>query len=168
MPKRLELTGFRFGRLTVLGLDSIRLKSKLSSCSYWKCICDCGNEKITCVDSLRCGDTKSCGCIRKEGLVAMSTKHGLRYVPEYQSWKSMKNRCFSPNNTNFKNYGGRGITVCERWRNSLADFLSDMGPRPSPKHSIDRFPNNDGDYEPGNCRWATAKQQANNKRRSPT
>lgn len=95
------------------------------------------------------------------------TKHGnctrVKKSPEYQSWASMLGRCFNPNRSHFHRYGGRGITVCERWRNSFQTFLEDMGPRPTPKHTLDRFPNNSGNYEPGNVRWATRKEQSRNR-----
>lgn len=81
------------------------------------------------------------------------------------SWQAMKARCYNPNNNRFKYYGGQGVRVCERWRTSFANFIADMGPRPSLRHTIDRYPETDGDYEPGNCRWATHKEQANNQRR---
>jgi hypothetical protein len=88
--------------------------------------------------------------------------YGLEVVPEYHAWRGMMSRCYNPKSSGYKYYGGRGITVCERWKNSSNSFMEDMGPRPSPKHSVDRI-NNDGNYEPSNCRWATWKEQANNK-----
>jgi hypothetical protein len=101
--------------------------------------------------------------------MTMKIKHGFtrvgKHAPEYAVWRSMKDRCFNANRSNYKRYGGRGITVCDRWMgyNGFINFISDMGRRPSPKHSLDRYPNNDGNYEPGNCRWATMKDQSNNR-----
>jgi hypothetical protein len=92
------------------------------------------------------------------------TSHGKSDSPEWRCWRSMRARCTDPKNQQFPNYGARGIKVCERWANSFENFLADMGERPSPKHSLDRFPNNDGDYEPGNCRWATQTEQIRNRR----
>jgi hypothetical protein len=122
--------------------------------SQWVCRCACGTERLVRADRLRAGKSKSCGCQR----VSM---RGL--TAEGVCWRGMKQRCRNPNNPAYPSYGGRGITVCERW-NSFENFYADMGPRPSPQHSIDRWPNNDGNYEPGNCRWATKSEQNENRR----
>lgn len=149
MSSFIDLSGQRFGELEVL----VRAASRKGG-TYWLCRCDCGVEKEIWAGNLRSGSRKSCGCSR--------TKHGMWTTPEYRAWQSMLNRCRNPNNQKqWKNYGGRGIEVKFT---SFEEFFAEVGKRPSPKHSIDRI-NNDGHYEPGNVRWATKKQQTQNRRK---
>lgn len=156
-----DMAGKKFGRLTViepLG-DPDKIHTK------WRCICECGNTVTPRCDGLRAGNSKSCGCMQKEAAAASgraSRTHGKSHSPEYNSWHSMKSRCYNPNETGYHHYGGRGITVCDRWLNSLDDFIADMGPRPKGT-TVGRI-NNDGNYEPSNCRWETWPEQARNKR----
>lgn len=142
-----------YGRITVIDRD---FDSKARR-PKWVCQCECGNKKSIAGDNLTKGHTKSCGCIK--------AKHGMRKTPEFEAWHAMKGRCLNPKNPAFRYYGGRGITICEEWKNDFLAFYNHIGERPDSKLSIDRI-NNDGNYEPGNVRWATAKQQANNTRRS--
>jgi hypothetical protein len=129
----------------------------------WRCRCDCGNEVVVRAVNLKPGHTSSCGCVQ----IANRIKHCASGTALHQIWNQMRDRCRNKNNANYKNYGGRGISVCSRW-DSFALFAQDVGQRPSPNHSIDRYPNPDGNYEPGNVRWATQKQQVRNSRRSRT
>lgn len=156
MTRTQDKTGQRFGKWTVLGLSHINIQA------YWRVRCDCGREAVVAGGPLKQGKSRSCRpcSSRIHGAAKKDTR-----TPEYRSWAAMIQRCNNPRNKNFAYYGGRGILVCERWQHSFAQFLADMGPRPSPKHSIDRI-NNDGGYEPGNCRWATQEQQKGNKRTS--
>lgn len=146
--------GRRFGKVVILSQSASRNGRRM-----WECQCDCGKLTVIRAELLRSGRTKSCGCLRYE---TRNATHGMSKLPEYRVWKSMMTRCFNPHTERFKNYGGRGITICAEWK-SFPNFYRDMGRRPSPHHSIDRI-NNSGDYEPGNCRWATTVQQARNGR----
>jgi len=158
-----DLEGQTFGRLVVVGFAGRRGRRLV-----WLCCCECGREKEVVGGDLKKGDVKSCGCLQTECRKA-AHKHGHalggKQSPEYQAWSGIVQRCENESHAHYVNYGGRGILVCSRWRNSFEAFLSDMGLRPSAKHSIDRK-DNDGNYEPENCRWATRKQQGRNTRAS--
>lgn len=156
--RKIVLSGKRFGRLVVIKQDEGKHHKP-----HWLCRCDCGVEIIVSGSHLRGGITQSCGCLRSEVLIERSTKHGGYGTPEYNSWCAMIQRCTNPKKIDYENYGGRGITICERWRDNFEYFLSDMGYRPGPEYSIDRIDVN-GNYEPLNCRWATAKEQRANQR----
>lgn len=148
----------RFGRLTVLAEAEPK---RFGQHVYRRalCRCDCGNISMPLPDSLRSGRTTSCGCLIGE----VASRHSMEGTPEYKAWINMRARCGNPTDQSWSAYGGRGITVCDRWRDSFEAFYADMGPRRSPSHSLDRI-DNDGNYEPGNCRWATRTVQSQNRR----
>lgn len=156
----IDLTAKKFARLTVLR----RATNSRCGLVRWECKCICGNVAVVCGRFLRTGVTRSCGCLKLE----VVSKHGVtkkkQRPPEYDCWASMIKRCENQNCKGWKWYGARGISVCPEWRNSFEAFIAYIGPRPTPKHSIDRYPNNDGNYEPGNVRWATQSEQNKNKR----
>jgi hypothetical protein len=148
-----NLVGKRFGRLLV----KARAGSTSAGAALWHCLCDCGHRHIARGGDLRAGKIKSCGCLMG------NVRHGGHGTPEYRAWMAMKTRCSNPRTIGWKNYGGRGIKVHDRWLTSFEMFLEDMGRKPTSRHTLERV-NNALGYSPNNCAWATYQQQAQNKR----
>lgn len=162
----MDITGQTFGRWTVVS----RAGSDRHRQSTWLCRCECGSERIVLRRSLVGGVSRSCGCLHSEvsrDICVARTRHahciGGRLTKERRAWANMKSRCYHKKHALYKNYGGRGIRVCNRWRRSFEDFLADVGPAPSASRTLGRV-DNDGDYEPGNVRWETWREQGSNKR----
>lgn len=142
--------GYRFGRLVTVEPALFIVSRRV------RCKCDCGGESRPVIFDIANGRVTGCGCGTRP--------HGMHGTPEYMAWVSLKQRCCNPKHKAYRLYGGRGVRVCRSWRESFAAFYADVGPRPSSGHSLDRYPDNDGDYKPGNVRWATTTEQSRNRR----
>jgi hypothetical protein len=153
MRKVIDIAGQRFGRLVVQ-----EFAGRIKNTSMWFCKCDCGNTKRVNGHSLKIGVTRSCGCLMKEARI----RHNQSRTPLYAIWLCIKQRCYNPNNPEYKNYGGRGIKMCDRWWYLFQNFYEDMGDRPKGR-TLDRK-DNDGDYCKENCRWGTQEEQNRNRR----
>ena len=152
-PKFVDITGNRYSKLTVVSYAGMRGRQLL-----WNCVCDCGGECIKYGTQLKYRANQDCGCEYN-----LAGEYKAKYAKEYSHWRSMRNRCLNINSDGYEYYGGAGVKICERWK-SFPAFMEDMGPQPTPSHTLDRYPNQTGDYEPNNCRWATPKEQCNNRR----
>jgi hypothetical protein len=159
MSAFIDLTGHIFGRLTVIE----RGPNTANNHTRWWCACRCGKRKLIHGTSLRSEASQSCGCLQKEVTQKRSRTHGMTRTPEYYTWCLLRRRCLDPSDPKYPSYGGRGITVCDTWKESFSNFYRDMGPKPSSKHSIERLDNAQS-YTPTNCIWATRTVQARNTR----
>lgn len=153
-----DVTGMVYGQLV-----AVERVQHGTGHTKWLFRCSCGTAKECRLSHVKAGRTTSCGCAQHRLVVERFTTHGLSNSPTYRSWQAMRNRCYNQKHRQYKDYGGRGIKVCERWRGSFSAFLKDMGPRTDRSLTLDRI-NNDGNYEPGNCRWATRSEQRRNSR----
>lgn len=154
-----DISGSRFGELIVI--------SRVIKCpkrTHWECKCDCGKSTIVDGAKLKSGHTKSCGCLVKRFRKTHGESSDYLHTKEYSAWAAMIKRCNNKNDPKYKHYGGRGIKVCERWL-QYENFLADVGRAPTQRHTLDRYPNNNGNYEPSNFRWATYSEQNKNKRK---
>ena len=161
MSKIIDLTGQKFGKLTVIKVDENNHKRNQK---HWLCKCDCGNITSVCTNKLKSGHTKSCGCYSREKAKKVNTTHGLSKEPLYERYMGMKARCYNTNHESYKDYGGRGITVCDEWLNNYESFREwAMDNGYEPQYKLDRR-DNDGNYEPSNCRWISHKSNMRNTR----
>lgn len=159
---RLDLTGKKFSGWLVVSFNGVIEYGERGLKSRWLCQCDCGKMSVVNGSSLTTGNSKSCGCVNRLNMAKKNKTHGLSGTDHYRRWQGMLNRCGNENSASYKNYGGRGITVCERWL-TYTNFISDMGYPPTSLHSLERI-NNNADYQPSNCKWATRSEQSKNKR----
>lgn len=157
-----DIVGVKFGRLTVLHRSGTKVHPNGTSKPTWLCMCDCGNTHEATGQALKLGNIKSCGCLKLD--FPGNLKHGMTHTPTHQTWRGMKERCDNPRNSHYKSYGAVGVTYDPRWA-SFENFYADMGPRPEGT-TLDRFPDRFGNYEKGNCRWATTAEQSRNTSRT--
>ncbi len=166
MGKLIDLTGRKFGRLTVIERAGTYISPCGSKTPTWLCKCDCGNMSTVLPHQLKSGKTRSCGCLHNELLSHKMKTHGMRNTKLYNKWYDMKRRCYNKKNKHYADYGGRGITVATHWKDDFLAFYADVSKLPhfgEKGYSLDRIDNN-GNYQLNNIRWATIKEQANNKR----
>lgn len=160
-PRIGDISGRVFGRLRV-----IEYACTIKQVSHWRCVCECGKERVVAHNSLTTGNTRSCGCFNRDQVIASQKTHGMTRSREFRCWQQMIQRCTNTNYKNYHYYGGRGISVCQEWLVSFQAFHEHIGLAPTRKHTVDRYPDQNGNYEPGNVRWATQKEQSRNMRRN--